>query len=99
MWTEYKKEIIAQNKEGKSDFLKRFYHNNLLISGISTAIDKKTDGIEVIERKESNTSTVSSIPRDESLSIVLDSDEEPPTVIPKDKTGVSRKKKVGYFRW
>ena len=58
MWTEYKKEIIAQNKEGKSDFLKRFYHNNLLISGISTAIDKKTDGTEVIERKESNTSTV-----------------------------------------
>ena len=85
MWTEYKKEIIAQEKQGKKDFLKTFYQNNKLGSAISTAKDLNSNGdVKLDISFESNSSI-----RDQSISIVLDSDEEPlPQPQPKENKKV-----------
>ena len=86
MWTEYKKEIIAQEKQGKKDFLKTFYQKNKLGS---TAKDLNSNGdIKLDISFESNSSI-----RDQSISIVLDSDEEPlPQPQPKEN-----KKVIGHY--
>ena len=89
MWTEYKKEIIAQHKQGRIDFLKTFYQHNLLSYGHSNAKDLKKSGGEEkpsLEISDGNisgkTSLASSLP---SVPIVLDSDEEPPPEISEKK--------------
>ena len=85
MWTEYKKEIIAQEKQGKKDFLKTFYQKNKLGSAVSTAKDLNSNGdVKLDISFESNSSI-----RDQSISIVLDSDEEPlPQPQPKENKKV-----------
>ena len=78
MWTEYKKEIIAMEKQGRKDFLKTFYHKNKLSNTEGGKKDlKQTSDDKKVEPIESPTSTLSSM-KDPSLSIVYDSDEEPP---------------------
>ena len=85
MWTEYKKEIIAQEKQGKKDFLKTFYQKNKLGSAVSTTKDLNSNGdVKLDISFESNSSI-----RDQSISIVLDSDEEPlPQPQPKENKKV-----------
>ena len=96
MWTEYKKEIIAQEKQGKKDFLKKFYQNNLLNNSDCDAKDlKKTEEVNMfLDSNDGNGSEVT-VSRDQSIGIVLDSDEEPPPVIPdKETKTLSTKKEV-----
>ena len=83
MWTAYKKEIIAQEKLGRKDYLKTFYHKNKLSSSDAGKKDLDINGdvtkAESIESPKSGVSSkMSSIKGDPSLSIVYDSDEEPP---------------------
>ena len=87
MWTEYKKEIIAQEKQGKKDFLKTFYQKNKLGSAVSTAKDLNSNGdVKLDISFESNSSI-----RDQSISIVLDSDEEP---LPQPQSKENKKVKL-----
>ena len=101
MWTEYKKEIIKQEKLGKKDFLKKFYHKTKLSNNDSAAKDLKTNGDakpdSSMDSKSSPTpvSPRETISRDESISVVLDSDEEPPPNFQSTtKEKVSSKKEV-----
>jgi len=87
MWTAYKKEIIAQEKQGRKDFLKTFYNKNKLSStgGVKQDVKpngaaNKANGIE--SPKSEASSKMSSIKGDPSLSIVYDSDEERPVILP-----------------
>ena len=87
MWTAYKKEIIAQEKQGRKDFLKTFYNKNKLSSPAGVKQDVKPNGAankaDGIESPQSGASSkVSSIKGDPSLSIVYDSDEELPVILP-----------------
>ena len=85
MWTEYKKEIIAQEKQGKKDFLKTFYQKNKLGSAVSTAKDLNSNGDVKLDISFESSSSI----RDQSISIVLDSDEEPlPQPQPKENKKV-----------
>ena len=82
MWTAYKKEIIAQEKQGRKDYLKNFYHKNKLSSSDAGKKDLNINGdaskFDATEGPQSGISSQKSSLREEpSLSIVYDSDEEP----------------------
>ena len=44
MWTAYKKEIIAQEKQGRKDYLKNFYQKNKLSSSDAGKKDLNING-------------------------------------------------------
>ena len=95
MWTEYKKEIILKDKQGKKDFLKDFYLRNQ----VKLNRNEHSDGKDLIENKEQKDggggvegnkangtslagegSGPSSLSREESIPVVWDSDEELPSI-------------------
>ena len=98
MWTEYKKEIIAQGKKGNTNFLKEFYLTNKSSNNAlkHLAKDLKKNGEAKLDSSlESKSSLQPPISRDESLSVVLDSDEEaPPNFKPTKKEKGPAKKEV-----
>ena len=90
MWTAYKKEIIAQEKQGRKDYLKNFYHKNKLSSSDAGKKDLNINGdaskVDATEGPQSGISSQKSSLREEpSLSIVYDSDEEPSPLAQKTK--------------
>ena len=89
MWTEHKKEIIAQEKQGKTDFLKTFYQTNLLIDGGKGAKNPIINGeVKLDSLTDSNDANSTALSREQSMSVVYDSDEEPP---PNQSTKENRK--------
>ena len=100
MWTEYKKEIIVQEKQGKKDFLKTFYHKNKLNNSDCASKDLEPNGDAKRDSSMESKSSLQSISSDESITVVLDSDEEPPPNFKSTKKEkVPLKKEVNYITY
>ena len=103
MWTAYKKEIIAQEKQGRKDYLKNFYHKNKLSSSDAGKKDLNINGdvskVDATEGPQSGISSQKSSLREEaSLSIVYDSDEEPSPPAQKTKENENLQNKTVRIR-